>query len=74
MFETTGRVDALICAAGLARFGPMTSLTDADFALGLHSKLMGQVNLVRLGMEHINAAEYLHQSNTHFEFPVISAF
>jgi len=54
MFETTGRVDAVICAAGLARFGPMTSLTDADFALGLNSKLMGQVNLVRMGVEHVN--------------------
>jgi len=54
MFETTGRVDAVISAAGLAKFGPMTSLSDADFALGLNNKLMGQVNLVRLGMEHVN--------------------
>ena len=54
MFETTGRVDAVISAAGLAKFGPMTSLSDADFALGLNSKLMGQVNLVRLGIEHVN--------------------
>ena len=54
MFETIGRVDAVISAAGLAKFGPMKSLTDADFALGLDSKLMGQVNLVRLGSEHIN--------------------
>jgi NAD(P)-dependent dehydrogenase (short-subunit alcohol dehydrogenase family) len=53
MFENTGRVDALICAAGLAKFGPMTTLTDADFALGLNNKLMGQVNLVRVGMDHI---------------------
>lgn len=54
MFEKTGRVDAMISAAGLAKFGPMTSLTDEDFSLGLKSKLMGQVNLVRLGMEYIN--------------------
>ncbi len=54
MFETTGRVDAVICAAGLAKFGPMASLTDADFALGLNNKLMGQVNLVRLGIDHVN--------------------
>jgi len=54
MFETTGRVDAVISAAGLAKFGPMTSLTDADFALGLNNKLMGQVNVVRLGIDHIN--------------------
>jgi len=54
MFKTTGRVDAVISAAGLAKFGPMASLTDADFALCLDNKLMGQVNLVRLGIEHIN--------------------
>jgi len=54
MFGTTGRVDAVICAAGLAKFGPMTSLSDEDFALGLNSKLMGQVNLVRSGTEYIN--------------------
>lgn len=54
MFEKTGRVDAVISAAGLAKFGPMTSLTDDDFALGMNNKLMGQVNLVRLGVDHIN--------------------
>jgi NAD(P)-dependent dehydrogenase (short-subunit alcohol dehydrogenase family) len=54
MFGTTGRVDAVICAAGLAKFGPMASLTDEAFALGLNNKLMGQVNVVRLGMDHVN--------------------
>jgi len=54
MFEATGRVDAVISTAGLAKFGPMNSLTDVDFALGLDNKLMGQVNLVRLGIDHVN--------------------
>ena len=54
MFEATGRVDAVISAAGLAKFGPMNSLTDADFAVGLESKLMGQVNLVRSGVDYLN--------------------
>jgi NAD(P)-dependent dehydrogenase (short-subunit alcohol dehydrogenase family) len=54
MFDGTGQVDAVISAAGLAKFGPMTSLTDSDFALGLCNKLMGQVNLVRLGIDYIN--------------------
>ncbi|GKT10478.1 short chain dehydrogenase [Desulforhabdus sp. TSK] len=53
MFEAIGPVDSVISAAGLAKFGPMTLLTDADFALGLNNKLMGQVNLVRFGMDHI---------------------
>ncbi|HET7832904.1 MAG TPA: short chain dehydrogenase [Gallionella sp.] len=54
MFQATGRVDAVISAAGLAKFGPLASLTDEDFALGLNNKLMGQVNVVRLGMDYIN--------------------
>lgn len=54
MFESIGRVDALISATGLAKFGPLATLADADFELGLKSKLMGQVNLVRLGLDHVN--------------------
>jgi len=54
MFRATGRVDAVIIAAGLAKFGPMNALTDTDFALCVDNKLMGQVNLVRLGVDHIN--------------------
>ena len=54
MFLTTGAVDAVICAAGLARFGRMAALTDDDFAFCLENKLMGQVNLVRIGTDHIN--------------------
>ena len=44
--------DALVCAAGEARFGELERLTDPDFQLSLSSKLMGQVNLVRLGLRH----------------------
>jgi len=54
MFGMTGRVDAVICAAGSAKFGPMNTLNDADFEFCLRNKLMGQVNLVRLGIEHLN--------------------
>jgi len=54
MFEATGPVDALISAAGLAKFAPMADLSDADFAFCLNNKLMGQVNLVRVGADHIN--------------------
>ena len=32
----------------------LLQLSDADFALGLGNKLMGQVNLVRLGVEAVN--------------------
>ncbi len=50
LYDAIGAFDAMICAAGLAKFGPLASLSDADFQLGLGSKLMGQVNLVRFGL------------------------
>lgn len=54
LFQSVGPFDALVCAAGQARFGPLADLSDADFQLGLNNKLMGQVNLVRIGREFIN--------------------
>ena len=54
MYEVTGRVDAVICAAGLAVFNPLRELSDEDFALSCDNKLMGQVNVVRAGLDYVN--------------------
>jgi NAD(P)-dependent dehydrogenase (short-subunit alcohol dehydrogenase family) len=54
LFKEIGPFDALVCAAGVARFAPLDELSDQDFQLGLTSKLMGQVNLVRAGLSRIN--------------------
>ena len=56
MYQDVGRVDAVICAAGLAKFAPLGSLTEDDFRFCLSNKLMGQVNLVRLGFECVSDA------------------
>ncbi|MBR9977248.1 MAG: NAD-dependent epimerase/dehydratase family protein, partial [Bacteroidetes bacterium] len=53
MYLKAGEFDAVLCAAGLAAFGSLTALTDEDYQLGLESKLMGQINLVRLGISLI---------------------
>lgn len=53
LYARVGRVDAVINAAGVAAFKPLTELTDADFALSLSNKLMGQVNLVRYGIASV---------------------
>ena len=53
LFGKIGSVDAVVSAAGLAKFGALGSLTEDDFLLGLRNKLMGQVNLVRLGLPHV---------------------
>jgi len=44
-----GKLDAIICAAGEAKWAPFKDLSEADYHVGLRSKLMGQVNVVRLG-------------------------
>jgi len=54
LFPAVGPFDAVICAAGAAQGGSLDELTDDDFMLGLTSKLMGQVNVVRVGREYIN--------------------
>lgn len=51
LFEHVGMVDAVICAAGAARFRPLGELTEADFVFGNQDKLMGQVNVARLAQE-----------------------
>ncbi len=54
LFDSIGNFDALVSAAGLAKFGVLAELKDEDFSLGLNHKLMGQVNLVRMGLAYIN--------------------
>lgn len=53
MYTAIGEFDALVCAAGVARFGMLDDLTDEDYGIGLKNKLMGQVNLVRFGRKLI---------------------
>lgn len=54
LFEKTGKVDAIICAAGEAKWAPFNELSEEDFHIGLRSKLMGQVNVVRIGKDYLN--------------------
>ena len=53
LYARVGRVDAVVSAAGRAAFKPLTELADEDFTLSLSNKLMGQVNLVRLGLASV---------------------
>ncbi len=54
LFNKTGKFDALVSVAGDGHFGPLNSMTDADFRKGIDSKLMGQVNLVLIGQHYVN--------------------
>ncbi len=53
-YSTIGSVDAVICAAGNASFGPLQEMTEKKLNIGIKSKLMGQVNLVRKGVEYLS--------------------
>jgi NAD(P)-dependent dehydrogenase (short-subunit alcohol dehydrogenase family) len=53
MFAQAGRVDAVVSCAGGGAWKPLDQLSDDDFEMSLHYKLMGQVNLVRYGAEHV---------------------
>ena len=56
MFKSVGNLDAVVCIAGEAKWAPFDSMTEEDFFIGLKSKLMGQVNLVRIGQNYLNSA------------------
>jgi NAD(P)-dependent dehydrogenase (short-subunit alcohol dehydrogenase family) len=53
MFDQIPGVDAVVCCAGNAVFKPFADLTDADYELGLRSKLMGQVALARIAKDRL---------------------
>jgi len=46
--------DAIICVAGHASWGKLEELSDEQINLGLNSKLIGQVNIVRKGIKKLN--------------------
>ena len=54
MYESVGPLDAIVCIAGEAKWSPFADLSEEDYYIGIRSKLMGQVNLVRLGVEALN--------------------
>ena len=54
MFKTVGPVDAIVAIAGEAKWAPFDQMSEEDFYIGLKSKLMGQVNLVRIGQAFLN--------------------
>ncbi len=53
MFQAVGAFDAVVSAAGQAKFGSLDELTDADYLFSFSNKLMGQANLLRIGRQFI---------------------
>ena len=42
LFKAVGQVDAVVCAAGAAKFAPLDQLAFEDYRFSIHGKLMSQ--------------------------------
>lgn len=54
MFVESGMVDGVVCIAGEAKWDTFDALEEEDYYIGIRSKLMGQVNLVRIAKKFVN--------------------
>jgi len=53
MYEKVGKVDAVIAATGVVPFKDLSELTLADYHAGIDDKVLGQVELVRQGLDFV---------------------
>ncbi|MGL4236682.1 short chain dehydrogenase [Tabrizicola sp.] len=53
MYRRIGKVGAVVSAAGSVHFAALTEFMEAQFMLGLTNKVMGQINLVLAGLNHV---------------------
>ncbi|OLQ80572.1 short chain dehydrogenase [Photobacterium proteolyticum] len=54
LFEKVGMVDAIISMAGNGQMGSLDEMRDSAFLEVLNNKVMGQVNVVRQGLDYLN--------------------
>jgi NAD(P)-dependent dehydrogenase (short-subunit alcohol dehydrogenase family) len=54
LFSRVGNVDAIIATTGTLHFGPLAEMTVEQFKIGLHDKLLGQIDLALIGQHHLN--------------------
>ncbi|MBL8702257.1 MAG: short chain dehydrogenase [Alphaproteobacteria bacterium] len=52
-YARLGKVDAVVSAAGKVKFAPFAEMDATAYEIGLRDKLMGQVNLVLIGRDHV---------------------
>lgn len=50
-----GPLGAVVSVAGNAHFGPLAEMTEEEWAVGLHDKLMGQIHLAVEASKHLEA-------------------
>jgi len=53
MYVQAGPIDAVVSAVGSVHFGLLAEFTEDTFMAGLKHKVMGQINVVLIGLKHI---------------------
>jgi NAD(P)-dependent dehydrogenase (short-subunit alcohol dehydrogenase family) len=53
LYQSVGPVDAVACTAGKTPYAALDALTSDQWSIGVRDKLLGQVELVRLGLGHV---------------------
>lgn len=54
LFSKVGKVDSVAVAAGNVHFEEFSKMKTSDYYIGLNHKLMGQVNVVLIGLPFVN--------------------
>ncbi|MBN3497888.1 short chain dehydrogenase [Arthrobacter pascens] len=54
LFHSVGAVDAVACAGGHVKYGTISSLSYSDYRSSLGDKALGQIELVRRGLQYLN--------------------
>lgn len=54
VFKKSGRVDAIICAAGDSQTSELQAMDIARYEIGIRQKLHAQINLVLIGLHYLN--------------------
>ncbi len=55
MYESLPGLDACVCTAGTGYYGDFQTMTSAMMQPGIKGKLLGQINLVLIGKDYLNA-------------------
>jgi len=53
LYENVGHFDAVVNTVGYCEYANFTEMTEAQWVTTIMSKMMGQINLVRIGQEYI---------------------
>lgn len=54
LYEKVGKFDAVVNAAGFCEYAPFAEMTDEQWEASVQSKMLGQMRLVKEGLNYIN--------------------